>query len=83
MYLLILAVSVLMLKIYEVPPVDAWLWPEVLLPSFMALLWKLWADWSGYTRKRTRARKARKQSARYVRDKDLFKFNSPKRSSSR
>ena len=51
---------------------------QVLLPSFLALLWKLWADWSGYTRQRTRARLARKKSARYVRDKDLFKFNPPR-----
>ena len=83
MYLLIFAVSILMLKIYEVPPVDSWIWPEVLLPSFMALLWKLWADWSGYTRRRNRARNARKKSARYVRDKDLFKINAPERSRSR
>ncbi|MEF9962852.1 MAG: TIGR04438 family Trp-rich protein [Comamonas sp.] len=78
MYLLIIAVSLLMLKIYEIPPIDSWPWLQVLLPSFLALLWKLWADWSGYTRQRTRARLARKKSARYVRDKDLFKFNPPR-----
>lgn len=83
MYLLIIAVSIVMLKIYQVPPVDSWLWAEVMLPSFMALLWKLWADWSGYTRRRTWARSARKKSARYVRDKDLFKFNVSERSRSR
>lgn len=75
MYLLIIAVSLLMLKIYEIPPIDSWPWPHVLAPSLLALLWKLWADWSGYTRRRSRARRARKQSARYVKDKDLFKFN--------
>ena len=83
MYLLIIAVSILMLKIYQVPPVNSWNWMEVLLPTFMTLLWKLWADWSGYTRKRNRARNARKKSARYVRDKDLYKFNTPQRSRSR
>lgn len=78
MYLLIIAVSLLMLKIYEIQPVDSWSWAYVLLPSWLALLWKLWADWSGYTRQRIRARRARKKSARYVRDKDLFKFNPTK-----
>lgn len=78
MYLLIIAVSLLMLKIYEIQPVDSWSWAYVLLPSLLTLLWKLWADWSGYTRQRIRARRARKKSARYVRDKDLFKFNPTK-----
>lgn len=76
MYLLIIAVSVIMLKIYQIPPIDSWLWPEVLLPSFMALLWKLWADCSGYSRRRNRVRSSRRRSARYVRDKSLPKFSS-------
>ncbi|WP_429948542.1 TIGR04438 family Trp-rich protein [Comamonas sediminis] len=83
MYLLIIAVVVLMLKIYDIPPVNSWLWMEVLLPSFMALLWKLWADWSGYTRRRLRARHARRRSARYVQDKGLFKINATPRPPSR
>ncbi|WP_312834943.1 TIGR04438 family Trp-rich protein [Comamonas sp.] len=83
MYLLIIAVVVLMLKIYDIPPVNSWLWMEVLLPSFMALLWKLWADWSGYTRRRLRARHARRRSARYVQDKGLCKINATPRPPSR
>lgn len=79
MYLLIIAVVIVMLKIHEIPPVDSWLWQEVMLPSFMALLWKLWADWSGYSRRRARARSARRLSARYVRDKGLFKINATQR----
>lgn len=83
MYLLIIAVTVLMLKIYDTPPVNSWNWLEVLLPSFLTLLWKLWADCSGYTDRRSRARRARKKSARYARDKGLFKFNPKERPRSR
>ena len=79
MYLLIIAVVILMLKIYEIPPVDSWLWPEVLLPTFITLLWKLWADWSGYTRRKVRARSARRQSARDVRDQGLLKISATQR----
>ena len=64
-----------MLKIYEIPPINSRPWSYVLAPSLLALLWKLWADGSGYTRRRSWARRARKQSARYVKHKDLFKFN--------
>ncbi|TDS73884.1 TIGR04438 family Trp-rich protein [Comamonas sp. JUb58] len=83
MYLLIIAASLPMLKIYEIEIMDSWSWCAVLTPLGLLLLWKLWADWSGYTARRTWARKARKQSARYVRDKDLFKFKPSERSRSR
>lgn len=83
MYLLIVAVILLMLKIYEIPPVDTWSWPAVLLPSVLTLLWKLWADWSGYTGRKIRARRIRKRSGRFVRDKDSFKFTPSTRSRTR
>jgi len=66
MYLLILAIIVLMLKIYEIPPVNDWSWLIVLLPTAMTFIWKVWADWSGYTLRRNRARIARKKSNNYI-----------------
>ena len=52
MYLLGLAVILTLLKYFEVDPVAAWSWWWVLLPYGLTILWWVWADRSGYTKRK-------------------------------
>lgn len=58
-----LGIILLALKYLEIGPVAAWEWWWVLSPFALAAAWWVWADWSGYTkRKAVEKENARKQA---------------------
>lgn len=62
MYLLGLGLVLLVMKYLEIGPVAAWNWWVVMLPFGLAVLWWVWADSSGYTKKKAMEREnARRQ----------------------
>jgi small Trp-rich protein len=63
MLLLGLGLILLALKYLEIGPVATWSWWWVLAPFGLAALWWIWADWSGYTKRKAVEREnARKQA---------------------
>ena len=52
MYLLLLGIAALAMKTLEYGPVSAWNWWVVLSPFALAVVWWIWADQSGYTKKK-------------------------------
>ena len=64
--MLFLGVGILLLamKYLELGPVAAWSWWVVLAPFGLAVAWWSWADWSGYTKKRSVDRENEKRQAR-------------------
>lgn len=56
MYLLGLGIVLLLLKYFEIGPVAQWGWLIVLSPFAAATVWWAWADWSGYTMRKSMER---------------------------
>lgn len=52
MYFLTLGVVLLVMKYLEIGPVAVWDWWMVLTPFGLATVWWIWADSSGYTKKK-------------------------------
>ena len=64
MYLLGLGLVLLVLKYLEIGPVAAWDWWVVLLPFGLAVLWWVWADTTGCTKKKAMEREDARRKAR-------------------
>lgn len=64
MYLLGLGIVLLLLKFLEIGPVAAWPWWWTLVPFALAVLWWLWADATGYTRRRAMEKMDRRKQER-------------------
>jgi small Trp-rich protein len=56
MYLLGLGIILALLKWQHITPVAQWSWWWVLAPFPGAALWWMWADWSGYTKRKAAQR---------------------------
>ncbi len=52
MYFLGLGLLLTLLKYLEIGPVAVWSWWVVLVPYGMAAAWWMYADWSGYSKKK-------------------------------
>lgn len=52
MYFVIIGVLLLVMKVAEFGAVGNWPWWGVLSPFLAAVLWWMWADWSGFTKRR-------------------------------
>lgn len=52
MYMLGLGIILVLLKYLEIGPVAAWSWWWVLLPFAITALWWVWADSTGYTKRK-------------------------------
>ena len=52
MYFVILGVLLLLMKVADYGPVALWSWPAVLWPFLAAVVWWIWADSTGYTKRR-------------------------------
>ena len=68
MYLVALGVLLLVLKLIEYGPVADWAWWAVLAPFAGAAAWWVWADFSGFTRRRAMERMEAKKAARRERN---------------
>jgi len=64
MYLLGLGIILLVMKYLEIGPPTAWPWWVILAPFGLAVLWWTWADWSGYTKRKSMARENTRKKAR-------------------
>lgn len=72
MYLLGLGLVLLVLKYLEIGPVAAWDWWVVLLPFGLAVLWWVWADTTGYTKKKAMERESARRQARIDRNQEAL-----------
>ena len=52
MYFVVLGILLLVMKVAEYGPVGLWSWPAVLWPFLAAVVWWIWADATGYTKRR-------------------------------
>jgi small Trp-rich protein len=59
-----LGIILLALKYLEIGPVATLSWWIVLAPFALAMAWWAWADWSGYTKKKTMQKENERKQAR-------------------
>ncbi len=59
-----LGIILLLLKYLEFGPIAAWSWWVVLSPFALAAAWWAWADWSGYTKRKSVEREEARRKAR-------------------
>ena len=52
MYFLGIGIVLLILKLTQIGPIGGWSWPIVLTPFALAAAWWVWADASGYTKRK-------------------------------
>lgn len=73
MYLLLIALLLTLLKYAEVGPVAEWSWWAIVGVYGATALWWMWADYSGYTRRKAEDRMTARKDARLQRQKDVLK----------
>ncbi len=69
MYFLGLGLILLLLKYFDVGPVAALSWWYVLAPFALAIAWWVWADSSGYTKRKAMERENQRRHDRIDRSK--------------
>lgn len=79
MYLLFLGVVLMLMKYFEVDPVAAWSWWIVLAPFGLAVVWWVWADTTGYTKRRAMDRMEEKKKARIDKQREALGLKTTKR----
>ena len=52
MYFLGIGLLLVTLKLMGVSPVESWSWLYILVPFGLAVVWWMWADASGYTKRK-------------------------------
>lgn len=79
MYFLVLGVALIVMKYLELGPIATLSWWWVLSPFALAVAWWMWADSSGYTKRKAMERENEKRKARIDRNKDAIGTNVRKR----
>jgi small Trp-rich protein len=74
-----LGIILLAMKYLEMGPVAAWDWWVVLSPFAAAVVWWIWADWSGYTKKKAVQRENEKKQARIDKSKESLGIRTRRR----
>ncbi|GAA3989255.1 hypothetical protein GCM10022279_10460 [Comamonas faecalis] len=64
MYALLLGIVFVLLKILAIGPVASWAWWWVLSPFALAFFWWMWADASGYTKRKEMEKTEQRRQAR-------------------
>lgn len=72
MYLLGLGVLLLLLKYLEIGPVAAWSWWWVLSPFALTVVWWVWADTTGYTKRKAMEKMDKRKQDRVERQKQAL-----------
>ncbi|MDT8991241.1 TIGR04438 family Trp-rich protein [Curvibacter sp. APW13] len=72
MYFLYAGVVLTLMKYLEIDPVASWAWWVVLTPFGLASAWWIWADTTGYTKKKAMEREDAKRDARIAKNKDAM-----------
>jgi small Trp-rich protein len=52
MWFIVVGVLLLLMKVADFGPVGGWSWLGVLTPFGLAVVWWMWADATGYTKRR-------------------------------
>ena len=78
MYFLGLGLILLIMKYLEFGPVAEWDWWFVLSPFGLAMAWWAWADWSGYTKKKSIDKENARKKARIDKNREALGMG-PKR----
>ena len=80
MYAVGLGVILMLLKYLDVDPVVNWSWLWVLSPFALAFVWWMWADASGWTKKKAMQREDQRRQARIDKNREAIgTLNSKKR----
>ncbi|MFP8833638.1 TIGR04438 family Trp-rich protein [Hydrogenophaga sp. XSHU_21] len=79
MYLLGLGIVLLLMKYLEVDPVAAWSWWTVLAPFGLAAVWWVWADMSGYTKRKAMEKMDQKKKDRIEKQREALGMKPGKR----
>ncbi|MDD0809658.1 TIGR04438 family Trp-rich protein [Curvibacter sp. RS43] len=79
MFFLGVGVVLLLLKYLELGPVAAWNWYLVLAPFGLAALWWVWADHTGYTKRRAMEKMQKRKQERIDKQKEALGFVARKR----
>lgn len=79
MYLLGLGVVLLLLKYLAFGVVAEWSWWAVLAPFALAVLWWVWADQSGYTKRKAVEKMEQKKRDRVEKQRDALGLNKGRR----
>lgn len=79
MYLLFLGIALMLMKYLEVGPVATWDWWWVLSPFALAVVWWVWADTTGYTKRRAMDREEEKKKARLDKQREALGLKTTKR----
>lgn len=80
MYFLGIGIILLALKYLEKGPVAAWDWWIVLSPFALAAAWWVWADWSGYTKKKAVEKESARKQARIDKNRESMGIKPRRRS---
>ena len=78
MWFLGLGLALLAMKYLEFGPVAEWSWWVVLSPFGLAMAWWAWADWSGYTKKKSIEKENARKKARIDKNREALGLG-PKR----
>lgn len=79
MYLLGLGVLLLLLKYLEIGPVATWSWWWVLSPFALTFVWWVWADTSGYTKRKAMEKMDKRKQDRVERQKQALGMGSTRK----
>jgi small Trp-rich protein len=79
MYLLFLGIALMLLKYLEFGPVAEWSWLWVLSPFAAAVVWWVWADTTGYTKRRAMDRMDEKKKERLEKQREALGLKTTKR----
>ena len=79
MYLLFLGIALMLMKYLEFGVVAEWDWWWVLSPFALAVVWWIWADTTGYTKRRAMDRMDEKKKARLEKQRESLGLKTTKR----
>lgn len=83
MWFVAIGVAMLVMNLAGIGPIGNWTWGEywwaMLLPFGLALVWWLWADWSGWTQRRVMDAIDAKRDARRQKSLDALGLQNPKK----
>lgn len=72
MYLLVIGIVLTLLKYLELGPVADWDWWVVLTPYAGAALWWVWADTTGYTKRKAAEKIEQRKQQRIDKNRDAL-----------
>ena len=72
MYFLGIGIVLLILKLMQIGPVGGWSWLIVLTPFALAAAWWVWADASGYTKRKEMEKMEKRKQERIDKHKEAM-----------